>query len=194
MRKREALRSFCRRHELKGTILLSPEGINLFVAGMPDDVEALLVYLQTMAPNLADMPVKRSYSDRRPFSRLLVKIKSEIITFRQAGIDPVAYTSPHLAPATLREWLDDGKQVVLVDVRNDYEIEVGTFRDALHCDLESFVEFTDGVEQIRAAQGSPDVPVVTFCTGGIRCERPLRILRLRFTECLPTRWRYPELF
>ena len=110
---REEIRSECRERGLKGSILLSPEGINLFIAGESPDVEWLLGRLRAI-PGLEDLTAKYSESEEQPFNRMLVKLKNEIIAFGVAGINPARYTSPRLAPKQLKEWLDEGRPERLV--------------------------------------------------------------------------------
>ncbi|MFN7141510.1 MAG: pseudouridine synthase, partial [Limisphaerales bacterium] len=114
--------ALCRSWELKGTILLSTEGINLFVAGAPEKIDLLLAELRTI-PGLENFEVKISESDHQPFNRMLVRLKKEIIAFGVEGIDPAKRTSPKLPAKTLKQWLDEGKPVTLLDTRNDYEVK-----------------------------------------------------------------------
>ena len=166
--RRAALITFCKELGLKGTILLSTEGINLFVAGFEDAIEKLLAHLRTI-PGLENLTPKVSESAEQPFTRMLVRIKKEIIAFGVEGIDPASHTSPKLAPQTLKQWLDEGRPVTLLDTRNDYEVTLGTFRNALTLGIDHFRHFPDAVRGL-----SPDLkqqPIVMFCTGGIRCEK-----------------------
>jgi RluA family pseudouridine synthase len=158
----------CRGLGLKGTILLAPEGINLFLAGEPDAVETLLADLRSL-PGLADLKPKYSESATQPFSRMLVRLKKEIIAFGVPGVDPATYTSPRLEPRELKHWLDEGKPVILLDTRNDYEIKLGTFRNAIPARINHFRDFPAAVAGLPESMKS--APVVTFCTGGIRCEK-----------------------
>ena len=173
---REALRGRCRELSLKGTILLSPEGINVFLAGAPPDIAAFGEFLRA-DPRFADLKFKESRSGSQPFKRMLVKVKPEIITLRVPGLDPAGHPAPSLAPAVLKRWLDEGRDVVLLDTRNAFEVEAGSFRNALHLQLKSFGQFP------QAAQGMDpalrEKTIVAFCTGGIRCEKaaPLLIQR-----------------
>lgn len=165
---REHLLRFCRSRALKGTILLSTEGINLFVAGSRPVVDELLVELRAI-PGLEQLPVKISASARQPFSRMLVRIKKEIIAFGVEGIDPARKPAPKISPQELKRWLDEGRPITLLDTRNDYEIKLGTFRGALTPGIDHFREFP------KAVSGLPpelkQQPIVMFCTGGIRCEK-----------------------
>lgn len=166
---REQLKQRCKELNLKGTILLSPEGINLFIAGFPEDVE-LLVQDIRQVPGLENLAPKHSPSDEQPFRRMLVRLKKEIIAFGVEGINPGLRTSPKLKAAELKQWLDEGRPVTLLDTRNDYEVKLGTFKNAQILDLQTFRRFPDAVrDQVDPALKKQ--PVVMFCTGGIRCEK-----------------------
>jgi len=165
---RRELLSRCREWDLKGTILLSPEGINLFVAGDGKKVDELLAFLRRI-PGLAELTPKVSTSNEQPFRRMLVRLKKEIIAFGQPGIDPATYSSPRISPLELKEWLDQNRDIVLLDTRNDYEIKMGTFDNALPAGINHFRDFPEAVNQLP--EKLKDQPVVTFCTGGIRCEK-----------------------
>lgn len=154
--------------QLKGTVLISPEGINLFVAGVTAEVDAFVEFLRTL-PGLADLTPKRSESASPPFGRMRVKIKKEIIAFGIAGIDPARQPSRKLSPQILRQWLDEGRPLTLLDTRNEYEIERGTFRGAVVPGIRHFRDFPRAVSRLPATL--KDQPIVMFCTGGIRCEK-----------------------
>jgi len=166
-RHRSELRELCHRVELKGTILLSTEGINLFVAGAEDSVAQLLDHLSQI-PGLGELPVRRSETNRQPYSRMLVKIKREIISFGQSKIEPLRYTSPRISPRELCQWIEEGREITLLDVRNDYEIDLGTFRHAIRLKIDHFRHFPHALRDMPLSRKTP---VVTFCTGGIRCEK-----------------------
>ena len=158
----------CRQSGLRGTILLSTEGINLFVAGSEESIERFLAELRAI-PGLAELTPKYSYSPTQPFRRMLVKIKKEIIAFGVEGIDPGVRTSPRVSPQELKKWLDEGRTVTLLDTRNDYEIKLGTFRNAISLGIDHFREFPHATAKL--APELKKSPVVVFCTGGIRCEK-----------------------
>ena len=165
---RARLLELCLKVGLKGTILLSPEGINIFVAGTREQLDPVLGEIRAI-PGLEDLAPKESASDRQPYRRMLVKIKKEIIAFGIAGIDPARRPSPKLSARTLRQWLDEGRPVTLLDTRNDYEVRMGTFRGARPAGIGHFREFPEAVRQLPAAL--KEQPIVMFCTGGIRCEK-----------------------
>jgi UPF0176 protein len=148
--------------------LLSPEGINFFVAGRRANVEALLIEVRSI-PGLADLTPKESASAEQPYNRMLVKIKKEIIAFGVAGIDPARQPAAKLSPRTLKQWLDEGRAITLLDTRNDYEIRLGTFRGAVAAGIDHFRDFPEAVRRLPPAV--KDRPIVMFCTGGIRCEK-----------------------
>lgn len=166
--RRRLLRRRCHELDLRGTILLAPEGINLFVAGERRGIEGLIEFLES-DPVMGPLETKESITEYQPFTRMLVKIKREIIAFGVEGISPARYTSKRIAPVELKQWLDEGRSVTLLDTRNDYEVDLGTFEGAVHLSIDHFRDFP------RAAESLPDEirtqPVVTFCTGGIRCEK-----------------------
>lgn len=172
--RRDALRQACLNLGLKGTILLSPEGINLFVAGRRDAVDTLMATLRTV-PGLHDLTAKESVTAAQPFGRMLVKIKREIIAFGVEGIDPARQPAPRLAPHTLKQWLDEGRPVTLLDTRNDYEVRAGSFRGALPARIDRFRDFPRAIRELPAQLKTQ--PIVTFCTGGIRCEKAAPLLQ-----------------
>lgn len=153
---------------LKGTVLLSHEGINLFVAGPVKSIDAFVEFLRTLT-GFSDLQPKISRNSYQPFNRMLVKVKKEIISFGIDGVVPAERTSPKLSAAELRRWLDEGRRVHLLDTRNDYEYELGTFENAIRLGIDHFREFPAGVS--RLPESMKNEPVVMFCTGGIRCEK-----------------------
>jgi UPF0176 protein len=165
---RSRLQALCKDADLKGTILLSPEGINLFVAGQAQGIEGLLTHLRGW-PGLEDLQPKVSKTDHQPFRRMLVRLKKEIIAFGVDGIDPARRTSPKLSARELQRWLDEGRPVTLLDTRNDYEVKLGTFKNALPIGINHFREFPAAVA--RLPPELKQQPIVMFCTGGIRCEK-----------------------
>ena len=165
---RARLVALCRAWKLKGTILLSPEGINLFIAGAREQVDQLIAELRSVA-GLADLQLKFSATEHQPFRRMLVRVKKEIIAFGVAGIHPARHTSPKLAAKDLKQWLDEGRFVTLLDTRNDYEVKLGTFKNARPIGVEHFRDFPEAVGKLPAEL--KERPIVLFCTGGIRCEK-----------------------
>ncbi|WP_241092782.1 sulfurtransferase [Xanthomonas bonasiae] len=159
---------------LRGTILVAGEGINLFLAGAPEAIEDFYAQLRA-DPRFAALRVKTSLSAQQPFARLKTKVKPEIISFRRDAASPLAAErAPAVAPATLQRWLrqghdDSGRRVVLLDTRNAQEVEYGTFAGALTLPIVKFTELPEALAPHRAELA--DATVVSFCTGGIRCEK-----------------------
>jgi RluA family pseudouridine synthase len=176
---RERLTALCREWGLKGTILLSGEGINLFVAGPAAQIDQLLELLRAV-PGLEALEPKVSQSHEQPFTRMLVKIKKEIIAFGVDGIDPVQRPAPRLSAQELKRWLDEGRPLTLLDTRNNFEVEMGTFQGAVPIGIRRFRDFPQAADKLPPAP-SPH-PIVTFCTGGIRCEKAAPYLIARGFE------------
>ena len=160
--------------ELRGTILIAEEGINLFLAGSSESIDGFYSQLKADA-RFADMRIKYSHSQMQPFARLKAKFKPEIISFRRDDGQPLDYPrAPSVAPATVQRWLrqghdDDGKRVVMLDTRNWQEFAHGTFAGALTLPIAKFTDLPAALEPHREALA--DATVVSFCTGGIRCEK-----------------------
>jgi UPF0176 protein len=171
-----------RSKRLLGTILLAPEGINFMLAGESESLETFLVNLAGDA-RFADLPIKRSKSSTQPFRRLLVKVKREIVGLKRPDIRPDITPAPRIAPAELKRWLDEGRPIVLLDTRNEFEVKAGTFVGAQSLGINAFSDLP-----AAAAHANPawhNATVVTFCTGGIRCEKAAPLLAsMGFREVL----------
>ena len=165
---REKLLSQAIEWGIKGTILLSTEGINLFISAPKTVIENYLSFLATFPP-FVDLPCKESLSADQPFTRMLVRLKKEIISMGKDEIQPAKKTAPYISATDLKRWYDEGKDMVVLDTRNDYEVGLGTFDKAIDLNISTFRKFPEAVKAL------PDdvkkKPVVTFCTGGIRCEK-----------------------
>jgi UPF0176 protein len=170
---RAGFKECCGSLGLKGTILLSPEGINVFVAGSEAAVTRFKAFVHADS-RFAGLRFKKSVSASQPFKRMLVKIKREIITLRVTGVDPAAQRAPGITAAELKRWLDDGRELVLLDTRNAFEVATGTFRNAIHLDLKSFGDFPRAADRLDESLKSRTI--VAFCTGGIRCEKAAPLL------------------
>ncbi len=169
---RETIRGWCASAGLKGTVLLAHEGINAFLAGPREGVDAVLQQLRGL-PGLGGLDAKWSWSQTVPFRRLWVRVKPEIVTLRRDGFDRDRTPAPRVAPETLRRWLDaghddEGRPVTLLDTRNEWEVEVGSFEDALDPHIKRFSQFAGRLQDYAHLR---EQTVVTFCTGGIRCEK-----------------------
>ncbi len=158
---------------LKGTVLLAPEGINLFLAGEAAAVRGWMQALQ-QDPRFAPMEVKESVSDGMPFRRLRVRLKREIIRMNQPAVQPAQGRAPAVEASTLARWLqqgrcDEGRELVLLDTRNGFEVDHGAFEGALDWRLQKFSDFPAALAARRETlQGKT---IVSYCTGGIRCEK-----------------------
>lgn len=170
----QALRILCEQLALKGTILLAPEGINLFLAGSSGAIASFLTTLQS-DPTFVEFKVKRSYSEAAPFARMKVKLKQEIVPLGANNLDPNRAPAPRMRSAQLKRWLDEGRRFILLDTRNRFEFHHGTFNGAIDLNIEKFRDFPDAVQQQRARL--ENLPIVTFCTGGIRCEKAAPLLQ-----------------
>jgi UPF0176 protein len=170
---RERLHAQAQALDLKGTVILAEEGINLTIAGLADDGRAWLAGL-CADPRFAGLDVKQSWSASRALRHLRVKIKREIIRMNQPQVRPAVGRAPAIDAATLARWLDRGhddagRPLALLDTRNAFEVNAGAFAGAIDWQLAKFSDFPAAAAAHRAdLQGRT---VVTYCTGGIRCEK-----------------------
>lgn len=177
----QPLKERCDTLRLKGTILLATEGINLFLAGERESIDAFVQYLQhdsIFGNRFAQLDIKESFSANQPFRKMVVRIAKEIITMRHPMIRPEDERAPHVDAPVLQKWLDqghddEGRELLLLDTRNDFEVEMGTFENALNLNIEKFSDFPTaiGAEMDKSGNGFKDKTIVSFCTGGIRCEK-----------------------
>lgn len=176
----EDLRVRAHQGELLGSVLVAPEGLNLFLAGPEDAIDAFLSPLR-VDPRFSGMHVKTSRSHTRPFARLKVKVKPEIIAWRRSDGAPLAHPrAPTVVPADLARWIergtdDAGRRLVLLDTRNREEVAHGTFSGALALPIDNFTDLPRALLPHR--ESLADATVVSFCTGGIRCEKAALTLR-----------------
>ena len=157
----------CQTHAIKGTILIAPEGINGTIAGTPTAIAAVLSLLRS-DPRFADLEHKEAPAEVPPFERLKVKIKREIVTLGKPEVNPAVTVGTYVSPAEWNQLIAD-PDVIVIDTRNDYEVKIGTFQNAINPQTHSFREFPDYVEQHLDPVQHPKVAM--FCTGGIRCEK-----------------------
>ncbi|AFY74932.1 putative sulfurtransferase [Synechococcus sp. PCC 7502] len=163
---RPLLKSLGDRYQLKGTILLAPEGINSTIAGSREGIDALLGYLRSL-PNLENLEHKESSSQVMPFNKLRVRLKKELVKFGVSGIDPSQKVGTYVEP---KDWnkLITNPDILVIDTRNIYEVEFGTFAGAVNPNLDFFSEFPSYVQENLP---DPNQKIAMFCTGGIRCEK-----------------------
>ncbi len=164
---RQPLQHICRRNGIFGTILLAEEGINGTVAGSREGIDALLAHIRSY-PDLAHLEHKESYCEAIPFKRLKVRLKSELITLGDPTADPRKRVGAYVDPRDWNRIIAD-PEVILIDTRNDYEVEMGTFKGAVDPGTASFTEFPEYVHKHLDPQKHKKVAM--FCTGGIRCEK-----------------------
>lgn len=161
----------CETHHIKGTILLASEGINGTIAGLPDDIQQILHFLRTDAifeGKLEDLEHKESFADEHPFYRMKVKLKKEIVTLGVAGVSPTKLVGTYVKPQDWNALISD-PDVILIDTRNDYEVDIGTFKGAIDPKTTTFREFPAYVA--NNLDKTKHKKVAMFCTGGIRCEK-----------------------
>ena len=167
------LQSVCDDLGLKGTVLLAPEGINFFLAGPQASIDGFVTHLEKDA-RFESIPLKVSYTDYQPFNRMNVRRKKEIISVGLDHIQPESFTGEDIEPADFKAMLDDGTFVHVLDTRNDYELRVGTFENAIDLDIRTFRAFPEAIKSLPDTM--KDEPIVMFCTGGIRCEKASAIM------------------
>lgn len=158
---------------IKGTVILSHEGINIYVAASDAMIAAFINYLNTF-PEFKAIWFKVTYSEKQPYKKMLIKHKAALIPMDEGHVEPAKHTAPYLSPEELKKWYDEGKDMVLIDARNDYESRVGTFDNAVELNIKDFREFPKAVDALP--EEYKDKTVVTFCTGGIRCEKAAALM------------------
>ncbi|MBX9567275.1 MAG: sulfurtransferase [Candidatus Obscuribacterales bacterium] len=177
---REPLKERCQSLELRGTIILAPEGINLFLAGSRAAIDSFVQYLRKdplFGGSFDELEIKESFSESQPFRKMVVRLAKEIITMRHSETPcPSQKRAPAVSAKTLKVWLDrgyddDGREVVLLDTRNQFEVDLGTFENAKSLEIGMFSEFPSEFEKFNQSISLADKTVVSFCTGGVRCEK-----------------------
>ena len=177
------LQAVCDARGVKGTLLLATEGINGTIAGLPADVHGVLAHLRADA-RLADLTHKESWADEPPFLRMKVRIKKEIVTLGVDGVSPAHLKGSYIKPQQWNALISD-PDVVVVDTRNDYEVQIGSFKGAVDPNIKTFADLPEWVAAQTLAGGvlsghSAKKPkVAMFCTGGIRCEKSTALLRMQ---------------
>jgi len=170
---KEALLTCCEQHGVKGTLLLASEGINGTVAGPRQGVDTLLNYLRSDV-RFKDLEHKESYAKSMPFYRMKVRLKKEIVTMGVEDINPNKMAGTYVMPEDWNKLISD-PDVVVIDTRNDYEVEIGTFKNAINPNIKTFRDFPEWIRQQKSLEKKPKVAM--FCTGGIRCEKSTAFMR-----------------
>ena len=170
---RQPFRDICAELGLAGTILLSHEGINFFLAGSRESIDSYLDFL-AQDQRLADILLKVSYSESQPFRRMLVRLKNEIISLGMPEISPADFTGEEITPQHLKAKLDADADVVVLDTRNEFEIRIGTFENAVDLNISSFRDFPNAIKNLPEEMKEKEI--VMFCTGGIRCEKASAVM------------------
>ena len=161
------LTQICEDNGIVGTLLLASEGINGTIAGTREGIDSILSYIRSQ-PEFADLEHKESFADKLPFYRLKVRLKKEIVAMGVPETDPTKIVGTYVEPEDWNDLIDDPDTVV-IDTRNDYEIKVGTFKNAINPETDAFREFPDWVK--RNENLLKGKKIAMFCTGGIRCEK-----------------------
>ena len=164
---KQPLLEYCKQQEIKGTILLATEGINGSIAGDRNSIDAILAWLRKDT-RLADLEHKESWAESQPFKRIKVKIKQEIVSLGKPNINPSQQVGMYIKPSDWNHIISDPETLV-IDTRNQYEVDIGTFQGAVNPQTESFRQFTEYADQNLDPQKHSKVAM--FCTGGIRCEK-----------------------
>ncbi|RUR13822.1 rhodanese-related sulfurtransferase [Legionella sp. km772] len=159
--------------EIKGTILLAAEGINGGFAGTRECMNNFYAYMRSDS-RFHDLNFKETFDDKNPFEKAKVKLRNEIVTMGLKGVDPLKSVGVYLSPEEWHALIQD-PEVILIDTRNDYEYELGTFKNAINPNTENFREFPDYVQ--KQLSDKKDKKIAMFCTGGIRCEKSTAYLK-----------------
>ncbi len=158
----------CEKLGLKGTILLSKNGINFFLAGEQKSIDSYIEFLEK-DERFIDIPLKISYTDYQPFRRMLVRLKKEIIALGIDEVRPADFTAPNIKPKEFKKMLDENEDLLILDTRNDYETRVGIFENAIDLNLSTFRKFPEAILDLPDEYKTKQI--VMYCTGGIRCEK-----------------------
>lgn len=155
-------------NNLKGTVLISDKGINFSVAGLIENTSKFVKVIKK-DKQFSDIDIKTTFNEYQPFRKMLVRIKKEIISMGVDEINPYEFTGEKIKPFELNKKLDAGEDVILLDTRNEYEVRLGTFENAIDLNLDSFRDFPTKINGLKEQIG--DKEIVMFCTGGVRCEK-----------------------
>ena len=165
--------SVCNDLGLKGSVYLSPNGINFSLAGSEEAVEQYLRFME-QDKRFLDIPLKKTYSETQPFRRMKVRPKKEIISLGRDDINPRELTGDYVTPKELCAMYENNEDIIVLDTRNEYETRVGLFENAVDLQLDTFRDFPNAIEQLP--EEYKDKQIVMYCTGGIRCEKASAVM------------------
>ena len=158
---------------LKGSMLISKNGINFSLAGTQQAIDTIVAFLEE-DKRFLNIPLKVTYSDEQPFRRMKVRLKREIISLGRKDINPRKLTGERISPQDLKNLLDNKEDVLVLDTRNEYETRVGKFKNAIDLNLDTFRDFPKAIESLP--EEYKDKQIVMYCTGGIRCEKASAVM------------------
>ena len=158
---------------LKGSVYLSPNGINFSIAGTEADIDTYIKFMEEDA-RFKDIPLKKTFSETQPFRRMKVRLKKEIISLGRDDINPSELTGNYISPKELFEMYEKKEDVIVLDTRNEYETRVGIFENAIDLQLDTFRDFPSAIETLP--EEYKDKQIVMYCTGGIRCEKASAVM------------------
>ena len=163
----------CDELKLKGTMLISKNGINFSLAGTQQATDTIIAFLEE-DNRFLNIPLKVTYSETQPFRRMKVRLKKEIISLGRKDINPRELTGERISPQDLKNLLDNKEDVLVLDTRNEYETRVGKFENAIDLNLDTFRDFPEAIESLP--EEYKDKQIVMYCTGGIRCEKASAVM------------------
>ena len=163
----------CDELKLKGTMLISKNGINFSLAGTQQATDTIVAFLEE-DNRFLNIPLKVTYSETQPFRRMKVRLKKEIISLGRKDINPRELTGERISPQDLKNLLDNKEDVLVLDTRNEYETRVGKFENAIDLNLDTFRDFPEAIESLP--EEYKDKQIVMYCTGGIRCEKASAVM------------------
>ena len=158
---------------IKGSVYLSPNGINFSIAGTEENVDIYIKFMEEDS-RFRDIPLKKTFSETQPFRRMKVRLKKEIISLGRDDINPKKLTGDYISPRELFEIYEKKEDVIVLDTRNEYETRVGLFENAIDLQLDTFRDFPSAIETLP--EEYKDKQIVMYCTGGIRCEKASAVM------------------
>jgi len=158
---------------LKGSVYLSPNGINFSIAGTEENIDTYIQFMEEDS-RFRDVPLKKTFSETQPFRRMKVRLKKEIISLGRDDINPRELTGDYISPRELFEMYETKEDVIVLDTRNEYETRVGLFENAVDLQLDTFRDFPSAIETLP--EEYKDKQIVMYCTGGIRCEKASAVM------------------